>query len=205
MFISIYLFASPRFSVFYGSFTVLAVILSYVLYPFGLGGALNVSVLAILPIISGIIGSVLGSIYLKKTQKYKRALIVYQIGSIASLTLFFFMLMTKQLGLVIPPTFLVGFFIVPLIPAMLEFSSETNFPIGEATTTGFIFALSHIFGGSLGLGMTALVSQKTQLCALIGIGIIIFLFVISLVLFFQCKEDLKRLRAEKERKLNKES
>jgi hypothetical protein len=79
-------------------------------------------------------------------------------GSIVALIIFMCLLPTELLGLVIPPVFLVGFFIVPLIPSMLEFSCETNFPIGEATTTGFIFAISHIFSGILGLAMTALVS-----------------------------------------------
>ena len=53
--------------------------------------------------------------------------------------------------------FALGLFVVPLIPAMLEFACETCFPIGEATCTGFIYALAHIFGGIGGIALTALV------------------------------------------------
>ena len=80
------------------------------------------------------------------------------LGSTISITVFMLMLETMTFGLLIPPVFVVGFFIVPLIPAMLEFSCETNFPIGEGTTTGFIYAVAHIFGGLGGLGLTALLT-----------------------------------------------
>ena len=53
--------------------------------------------------------------------------------------------------------FIIGLFVVPLIPAMLEYACETCFPIGEATCTGFIYALAHIFGGIGGIALTALV------------------------------------------------
>ncbi len=118
--------------------------------------------------------------------------------------------------LVAPPILFVGLFIVPLIPAMLEFSCEINFPIGEATTTGFIFAIAHVFGALSGIGLTALLNpdninakskwdpgdyKKTQWRAEIALLIILILFALGFGMFFFVKEDLKRLRAEKERKV----
>lgn len=51
---------------------------------------------------------------------------------------------------------------VPLIPVMLEFSCETSFPIGEATVTGFIYALAHVFGGLGGIGLTVLLGDNCE-------------------------------------------
>ena len=48
---------------------------------------------------------------------------------------------------------------VPLIPTMLELACETCFPIGEATITGFMYAIAHIVGGVGGIGLTAFIGD----------------------------------------------
>lgn len=45
-----------------------------------------------------------------------------------------------------------GFFVIPVIPILLELASEVCFPIGEATVTGFIFTVAHIIAFLLGSG-----------------------------------------------------
>jgi hypothetical protein len=75
------------------------------------------------------------------------------------LFLFAVLLWTENFFLVIIGIFGVGLFMVPLIPAMLEFACETSFPIGEATITGFIYAIAHICGGVGGIGFTALLGD----------------------------------------------
>lgn len=52
------------FSFFYGAFTLFAVVLSFILKPFGKGAAAT-SFLAMSPIFSGIIGAVVWSNYVK--------------------------------------------------------------------------------------------------------------------------------------------
>lgn len=133
------------------------------------------------------------------------------IGSTISLGIFMVSLLSEKLGIVLPPILLIGFFIVPSIPTLLEFSCESNFPIGEGTISGFIYAVAHITGGFGGMGLTALVHPEETLPdselrhrVFIGIAIILGLFLIGIVLMFFTKEKLKRLKAEKERKYEKD-
>jgi hypothetical protein len=82
------------------------------------------------------------------------------VGSTFGMVFFLLMLWTQTFFLVVISIFSIGIFIVPLIPAMLEFACETSFPIGEATATGFIYAIAHIFGGLGGMALTELVGNK---------------------------------------------
>jgi FLVCR family feline leukemia virus subgroup C receptor-related protein len=63
-----YLFLCVSFSFFYGSFTILAVILNFLIVPFGLGDPIYSSILSVTPIVSGMVGCIITSIHLKKYQ-----------------------------------------------------------------------------------------------------------------------------------------
>jgi len=82
------------------------------------------------------------------------------IGGFFSLAFFSFMLWTKSFLGVLFPVLGMGFFMVPLIPTMLELACETCFPIGEATITGFMYAIAHIVGGVGGIGLTAFIGNE---------------------------------------------
>ena len=69
------------------------------------------------------------------------------VGVFSSIMFFLLMLWSGIFMAILLPTFMVGLFIVPLIPTMLEFACEIIFPVGEATSTGFLFAAAHLFGG----------------------------------------------------------
>ena len=152
-----YIFQCISFSLFYGSFTILAVILNFLLEPFGLSDPIYSSVISVIPIVSGMVGCIISSIYLKKYETYKKIIVICMLGATGWLFFFLMMLWTEKFILVCLSMFTIGLFVVPLIPAMLEFACETCFPIGEATCTGFIYALAHIFGGIGGIALTALV------------------------------------------------
>ena len=113
--------------------------------------------ISVIPIVSGMVGCIISSIYLKKSEKYKKIIVICMLGSTGGLFFFLVMLWSEKFILVCLSMFTIGLFVVPLIPAMLEFACETCFPIGEATCTGFIYALAHIFGGIGGIALTALV------------------------------------------------
>ena len=81
------------------------------------------------------------------------------IGSSLSLLSFALMLWTENFYIVVFTVFCVGLFMLPLIPAMLELACEICFPIGEATSTGFMYAIAHICGGLGGIGLTALLGE----------------------------------------------
>ena len=151
-----YIFQCISFSLFYGSFVIIAVILNFLLKPFGLSDPLYSSVISVIPIVSGMVGCIISSIYLKKYEKYKKIIVICMLGSTGGLFFFLMMLWSEKFILVCLSMFTIGLFVVPLIPAMLEYACETCFPIGEATCTGFIYALAHIFGGIGGMALTAL-------------------------------------------------
>jgi fucose permease len=138
----------------------LAVILNFLIVPFGLGDPIYSSILSVTPIVSGMVGCIITSIHLKKYQKYKYIILFCMVGSTCGMVFFLLMLWTQTFLLVVISIFSIGLFIVPLIPAMLEFACETSFPIGEATATGFIYAIAHIFGGLGGMALTELIGSK---------------------------------------------
>ena len=114
--------------------------------------------ISVIPIVSGMVGCIISSIYLKKSEKYKKIIVICMLGSTGGLFFFLMMLYSENFILVCLSMFIIGLFVVPLIPAMLEYACETCFPIGEATCTGFIYALAHIFRGISGIALTALVN-----------------------------------------------
>lgn len=56
---------------------------------------------------------------------------------------------------------ILGFFIIPIIPILLELANEVCFPIGEATVTGFIYTVAHIVSFCLG-SLFSLILDSTK-------------------------------------------
>lgn len=50
-----------------------------------------------------------------------------------------------------------SFFLIPLVPIMLEFGCELAFPVGEGTAAGMLFATGNLFGFFLGLLLSLIV------------------------------------------------
>ena len=109
------------------------------------------------------------------------------------------------------PDFLVGLFVVPLVPTMLEYACETSFPVGEAIVTGIHLGAGHLLGGLMGimdiivlgdscysgedyLGHKHMKTSRER--AMIFFGLMEFFFLMGLVFIFFTKEDLKRLKFE---------
>jgi FLVCR family feline leukemia virus subgroup C receptor-related protein len=67
------------------------------------------------------------------------------------------MLYTEKFALLAIPAVVLGFFIVPVIPIMIEFANEVCYPIGEATITGFLFSVAHVLGFFLGSGFSFII------------------------------------------------
>ena len=84
---------------------------------------------------------------------------ICMIGGFFSLASFTLLLWTENFWLILIPVLGLGFFMVPLIPTMLELACETCFPIGEASVTGYMFAIAHIFGGVGGIGITVFIGD----------------------------------------------
>jgi FLVCR family feline leukemia virus subgroup C receptor-related protein len=64
---------------------------------------------------------------------------------------------------------------IPIIPIILQFSCELVFPVGEASSTGFLYASGQFLGFALGLLFLSFLDGKnkwrTQLVTLIFGGL----------------------------------
>ena len=133
------------------------------------------------------------------------------IGTISSIIYFLLSLWSRQFWQLLIPDFLVGLFIVPLVPTMLEYACETSFPVGEAIVTGIHLGAGHLLGGLMGimdiivlgdscysgedyLGHEHMKASRER--AMIFFGLMEIFFLMGLVFIFFTKEDLKRLKFE---------
>ena len=126
-----YYFIAIVFSIFYGTFTALAIILPFLIYPFGFKEPQYSSILSVIPVLPGIAGCLIFGWYIKKSQKYKKILVISEFVAALSVILFLFLLFFENLYLLFVPMILIGLFIIPLIPTLLEFACEICFPVGK--------------------------------------------------------------------------
>jgi hypothetical protein len=49
------------------------------------------------------------------------------------------------------------FFLIPLVPIMLELACETAFPVGEGTAAGLLFAMGNFAGFVMGTFLSLIV------------------------------------------------
>lgn len=81
-------------------------------------------------LVGGVIGTVAGSFFLNKYKMYKLHMGVYAIGGAGGLTLFLITLYMENIFITVLCTGVIGLFLIPMIPTLLEFSCETVYPIG---------------------------------------------------------------------------
>jgi hypothetical protein len=81
-------------------------------------------------IVTGVIGCIFGSIYLKRHKVYKRFIISGMIGTALALSFSIFMLNFENLSLALIGNAFIGFTLFPIYPALNEFACEIVFPIG---------------------------------------------------------------------------
>jgi len=85
-----------------------------------------------------------------------------------------------------------GFFVYPVIAICVEVSCGLIFPIGEATSTGFLFAGGQTFGGILGIILLELIKGENKTQSLIGAIIYWFGIILGLVLMLFVNDKSKR-------------
>ncbi|EGR32652.1 major facilitator superfamily protein, putative [Ichthyophthirius multifiliis] len=193
-----YIFISIAFSSVYGTFIVLSVILDQILNPFGFFSS-HTSLIGAIFVFSGLLGTVYFLNELKNENNYLYLLKKLTFCGILSLVSFQSILFSQIFILVCLPTFTLGFFVIPLIPIILELANEVCFPIGEAVITGFIYSISHIMGFLLGMGFSVIIQKfegekiGSVFCCL---GFIL-LFLIAFISIFFIKQTLKRTQFEK--------
>ena len=94
----------------------------------------------------GATGAVFWNVYLKRTHKYKKTLVVNGLMAIFGLIAFIGLLYTDNPWLLSISTFIIGFSLCSFFPLSLEYGCELIFPIGEGSAAGFLLASIHLFG-----------------------------------------------------------
>lgn len=79
------------------------------------------------------------------------------LGSMSAMVLFYPLLETGILILASLVSAYNSFFLIPLVPIMLELACEIGFPVAEGTATGMLFAMGNFAGFLLGMFLTMIV------------------------------------------------
>ncbi|EGR33456.1 major facilitator superfamily protein, putative [Ichthyophthirius multifiliis] len=193
-----YILITITFSLLYGSFIDFAVILGQVIAPFGFGSR-DTSIMSLICVMSGIIGSIVLIQILKKNFQYKRLMGLCIIFCILSDFMFYFMLKTRIYVLVVIPEIILGFFIIPIVPILLEFANEVCFPVGEAIISGFLYSIAHVVGFLLGSLFSLIIDtfKNKEESAFWCVITFASIFILSFITIFFMKQSLNRTNAEK--------
>lgn len=129
-------------------------------------------------------------------------IIILCIGAIICLTL-----MLVSLILQFTPLYWIavagfGFFVIPIIPALVEYTCEGVYPVGEATVTGILLAGQSFFSFALGLASTFYLKKKTKVTSEIGMSVNILILLVALFIFTKTTEHFYRME-DHEKKLER--
>jgi FLVCR family feline leukemia virus subgroup C receptor-related protein len=148
------------YSLFYGSFLIFGGSANFLIKPFGFAD-LSISIAAVGLILFGTVGAIIGSIFIKKTGKYKLLITITTFTASGMLAVMVFqLLILPAAGLTMLVVAVIGLFVVPVVPASYEIGCEVAFPIGEAQVTGILnggallcaFVLDSIMTAAIGFG-----------------------------------------------------
>lgn len=98
---------------------------------------MNISAVASLAVIAGILK--------KYTNKRKPIAILLMIMSISSLVLFYFCLISENKIAIYISIGIVGLFIMPNVPLLMDMSCDSIFPINASFAVGIMYIGSRIF------------------------------------------------------------
>lgn len=73
------------------------------------------------------------------------------IGTLSAITAFVYFLHYESYLLAIMGSLMIGLFMVPSVPLMLELGIEISFPVGEGMSVGMLFAGGQLFGAFISL------------------------------------------------------
>ncbi len=119
--------------------------------------------------------------------------------------LFFPLLETNVLALASLVSAYNSFFLIPLVPIMLELACELAFPVGEGSAAGLLFAMGNFAGFILGIFLSLIVQGESKGQSAGGLGFCFGVFLIGLLLVWFMKEELNRSNYEQKASLLKKS
>lgn len=153
----------------------------------------EIAVSAILLIFSGVIGSIIFSLLLKKTSNYRMVLSCLLGGTICAITCFPINILFGNWKIVTIIAFTVlGFFMTPIIPVSYDLGCELAFPMGEAQVTGFLNGAALLWAFLIGLIMSLIIGYGDSHKSLFWILGLFVLIMSGALLLKTVKLNLKR-------------
>lgn len=147
------------------------------------------SIIGVLGIISGIVGSFILSVILDKYQKFLLCLRATCFGSFFFICFIPFTLPSGNFYLLCGNVMAVLFFTIAMIPVGFSFAIELTYPVSEALSNGFMMLLAQLAGSGITQYATWMMKKNKDVC--------IWGFVIQMFCAFLCtlciKEDLRRV------------
>ena len=99
------------------------------------------------------------------------SVIVYiNIGSLFATAIFYPLLLPEILAVASFISAFNSFFLIPLVPIMLELGCELVFPVGEGSAVGLLFAVGNFGGFLLGLFLSMIVKGDSKGQTAAGLG-----------------------------------
>lgn len=107
--------------------------------PFGFKDS-QVSLTGSMTILGGVVSSLVTPTLVRKFKNQKYNCIFLMFVSILFSGLFYFSLDTNNINVVFANAFALGFFLVPLVPIMLEYSCEAIYPLNGSFAVGLMLS-----------------------------------------------------------------
>ena len=140
------MFLLTAFGLYFGVFNAISITLAFMLEPWFGVNSTAVAIVGGSPVISGIIGVIVLAPMQKKSGVFKKWIIICMLGSCSAMILFYPLLETYQVPVAALVSAYNSFFLIPLVPIMLELGCELAYPVGEGTAVGLLFAVGNLFG-----------------------------------------------------------
>lgn len=123
-------------------FNALLTLVDVIIEPYGFSQS-DAGILGVSFILAGIVGSMLLAIYFEHYQNYKKALQLLYVISVAFVLSLFFALFSRKFSVVLIMFMLLGFFMLPILPASIEASVQCTFPASEDDVTGILLMVGN--------------------------------------------------------------
>eukprot|EP00347_Sterkiella_histriomuscorum_P021419 403334042 len=160
----------------------------------------DASVFGAVFIVGGIIGSAVFGIWVEIKKTYKLSVIIICALSVASTVGVSASFYTGESWMPTLFCFIVGFCMIPIMAVGFELGVEVTYPIDESYSTGFLMFSGQLLGIVFTVISSQLINDYGKNGCLISEGMYVGSLLISFVLSFFIKEDLKRQRVEKQKR-----
>ena len=193
------------FSIFYGTILTNSIVVQMILFQFGLSPSESTNV-GIIFTSSGLVSAFIISFVLAKTFLYKLFTILVSLCATLGFSAIVFCSYFNWIYGAYIAAFFFGIGILPILSICYQFGCEIAFPISANLVSGFQLSFSQAYSFLMTLAVTLIVPSKDEPASLtkgiISTSLIVAGMIIGIFLSFIVKEELNRLKLDKEKMLN---